>query len=183
MKLLALFLSVPAAVSANSPDCAALYQRHLASDMELSWREFDQTEGSGFRVLAAAGCPGEAADLIGEYLKAQEHNNHSLHWHMAQMRAEAGQNVEAVEAARRSLRASERADATFKWNDYVLAVIAFLENDRLSFERHKAVLAANDTQPGNAMNLRFLDRLDAGFGRSYAEATRGIVSRPATADK
>lgn len=179
MKRAALMLaSVCAAISTTAPaagtDCAALYQQHLASDMELSWRAFDQTEGSGFRVLASAGCYREAGDLIAAYLQAQERRNHSLHWHLAQMRAEEGENEAAIAAARRSLRSDEAADAAFKWNDYVRAVIAFLAKDRVAFDRHVAVLAAHDDDPGNAMNLGLLRKLEAGFGGSYRDALRAV---------
>lgn len=155
-----------------TPDCHALYRERVAADVDLPYETFDQTEGRGFRILAGAGCPAEAADLIEAWVAKNATSRRSLDWHIAQMRAEAGATEAAVAAARRSLvsEAEARANA-FKWNDYVLAVIAFLREDRAAFDRHRAVLAAAaDAHAGNAMNLRFLDRLAAGFGGSYAAA-------------
>lgn len=168
--LASLVISMAASSAALPSDCSALYEKHLASDMELSWQQFDQTEGSGFRVLAQAGCNREAADLIEAYVEHQDRMRYTLDWHLAQMRAEAGETAAAIIAAKRALRADEAADAPFKWNDYVNAVIAFLEKNRAEFDRHTAVLAAHDEQQGNAMNLKFLRLLEAGFDGSYRDA-------------
>lgn len=70
-----------------------------------------------------------------------------------------------------SLRADEPEDAPFRWNDYVLAVIAVFEHDRATFDRHRDRVAAfANAHDGNALNLRFLDRLGARFDAGYAGA-------------
>ena len=164
--------ATPAPSPATGPDCSTLYRERIAADLDLPYETFDQTEGRGFRILAGAGCPAEAADLIEAWVAKNATTRRSLDWHIAQMRAEAGATEAAISAARRSLISETEARASaFKWNDYVLAVIAFLHNDRAAFDRHRGVLAAAaGDHAGNAMNLRFLDRLAAGFGGSYAAA-------------
>ena len=166
------FTAATPAVPSATGGCAALYRERLAVDLDLPYETFDQTEGRGFRILAGAGCPAEAADLIEAWVAKNATTRRSLDWHIAQMRAEAGATDAAVAAAKRSLISDDEARANaFKWNDYVLAVIAFLQQDRAAFDRHRTVLAtAADAHAGNAMNLRFLDRLAAGFGGSYAAA-------------
>lgn len=161
------------ALAATAPvDCASQLEAQRDSALALSYEAFDQTEGSGFRKLAGA-CPREAADLIEAWLARHADAPSSVTWHLAQMRAESGETAAALLAARKVLRADEPADAPFKWNDYVRAVIAFLEHDRVAFDaHHAAVRAAADLHQGNAMNAGFLDRFAANFERSYLDAVR-----------
>ena len=84
-------------------DCQTLMEQHLESDMNLSYKEFDQTMGSGFRVLSAQGCHSESADLIERYIEHNSAEQSSLRWHIAQARAMAGENAEAIRYARTCL--------------------------------------------------------------------------------
>ena len=154
-------------------DCAASFAKHYRSDLALSYEAFDQTEGSGFRVLAAQGCEREAADLIVEYIAANKAAQRSLRWHVAQLRATHGDVPRAIAYARSVLAdAEDPAASPLRWNDYVLATIAFLERDKAALVRHRDNVAAGvDAHPGNALNLKLLDKLIARFGSSYAEAT------------
>jgi hypothetical protein len=156
--------------------CEALYQARLKTDLSLSYEAFDQTEGQGFRALAAVGCNKEGADLIEAYMKANQSKQSSLLWHVAQLRASAGQTVEAIAAAKGSLDPKEDlAKDPFRWNDYVLATIAFLERDRAALQRHRdRVAAGRDAYMGNALNLKLLDALVKYFDTSYAYATSHI---------
>lgn len=168
-----LAVPLPAAAGDAPEDCAARLHAGMEADLALSWQAFDQTPGQGFRRLAEAGCPREAGDLIEAWIARNGPTHRSLHWHLAQMRGEAGQMPEAIAAARASLRADEPEDAPFRWNDYVLAVIAVFERDRAAFDRHRDRVAAfAHAHAGNAMNLRFLDRLGARFDAGYAGALR-----------
>ncbi len=161
------------ALAGTSPsvDCDALYQRHLETDLALSYQEFDQTMGSGFRAVANAGCRTQAADLIAAYIAANDSIERSLTWHIAQLRGEAGQ-VEAAKAAARSVLSADAAtDAPFLWNDHVRAYLAILEGDREAYDRHRAALhAGSEKHPGNAMNAKLWDRLAANFELGYAGA-------------
>lgn len=158
----------------SATDCADLYRQALATELTLSYEEFDQTPGRGFRRLAENSCPGEAADLIEAYIAATGADQTSLIWHIAQMRAEQGDYESAIAYARKSLRPTEEpAERPLRWNDYVLAVIAFLEGDREALIRHRNHVAAGAEQFwGNALNRDLLDKLIAGFGRPYNVAVR-----------
>lgn len=156
--------------------CESLHAEHLATDLTLGYEQFDQTEGQGFRALAAKGCDKEAADLIEAYLATTGATQRSLRWHVAQLRATHGDSAAAVRHARTVL--SEREDfakSALRWNDYVLATIAFLERDRAALQRHRdRVAEGREAHFGNALNLRLLDALLRHFERDYRYATSHI---------
>ena len=52
------------AASASDARCAGALDAALKTDLALSYEDFDQTPGQGFRRLARMGCSKEAADLI-----------------------------------------------------------------------------------------------------------------------
>lgn len=172
MLLPAVWLTALLAESGQAADCQARLTRQSAAALALPYEAFDQTEGSGFRLLAKD-CPQAAADLIEAWLAVHADAPSSVTWHLAQMRAESGDTAAALVAARKVLRSDEAADAPFKWNDYVRAIIAFLEQDRVAFDRHhNAVRAAAPLHEGNGMNAAFLDRFAAHFESSYVDAVR-----------
>ena len=172
--LIVIFLLSPAAfATASEVDCEALYERHLETDLQLSYHEFDQTPRQGFRSLAGAGCPAEAADLIERYIEETGATEGSLMWHIAQLRAVAGDYDAAITAARRCIREDDTGD--FRWNDYVNGTIAFLERDREALVRYRdSVLEGANDHHGNAMNARLLNALVKHFDRDYAYATSNI---------
>lgn len=169
--------ALPAHAEPAAPgDCARLYDVRLATDLKLGYEQFDQTEGQGFRALAALGCDREAADLIEAYMAANGAAERSLRWHVAQLRATHGDSAAAVRHARAVL--SEREDfaqSALRWNDYVLATIAFLERDRAALRRHRdRVAEGREAHFGNALNLKLLDALLRHFERDYRYATSHI---------
>jgi hypothetical protein len=165
-----LFLS---AVPCYAIDCAEEYKRHLQNDLALSYDEFDQTLGKGMRPLANAGCAKEAADLIVAYIEKNNDKHNSLVWHVAQQRALQDDKEEAVKYAKMALLKTEDYNKNpLRWNDFVLATIAFLEKDRRSFDEHKAHLErAKDTYFGNALNFKLLEKLSQNFEKNYKDAT------------
>lgn len=175
--LVPILLTLP--LSGQTVDCAAELEIHLKSDLTLSYEEFDQTMGSGMRVLSAKGCHSESAELIEAYIAHNHATESSLRWHIAQHRAMAGEYDEAIQSAKAVLRSGEDLDNDpFRWNDYVLATIAFLEHDREALIRHRDNVAmGKDQHHGNAINLRLLDALVEHFGATYAEATRSMGSQ------
>lgn len=170
-------LALPAhAEQAAARDCSQLYAAHLATDLKLGYEQFDQTEGRGFRALAARGCDKEAADLIEAYVAANGAAERSLRWHVAQLRATQGDLAAAIHHARSVLSEGEDfAKAPLRWNDYVLATIAFLERDRAALQHHRdRVAAGREAHVGNALNLKLLDALLRHFERDYRYATSHI---------
>jgi hypothetical protein len=164
-------LPMVSALNGANSDCAASYQTHLRTDMDLSPDAFDQTEGQGFRALARTGCYREAGDLIEAWMRRRDGVPSNVHWHLAQMRAHHDDRPAAIAAARRSLRPDEAPSAAFKWNDYALATIAFLERDRAAFDRHRnALAAAASLHTGNTLNLKLIDLLGRHFELDYLQA-------------
>ena len=153
-------------------DCAKEYQRHLATDLTLPYEEFDQTLGKGMRPLANAGCAKEAADLIVAYIEKNQDKHNSLIWHVAQQRALADDRAEAIKYAKLSLLKTEDYEKNpLRWNDFVLATIAFLEKDRTSFDMHKAQVGkAKDAYFGNQLNFKLLEKLSSNFEKNYKDA-------------
>jgi hypothetical protein len=167
---------VMASTTAIAVDCKALLAEHLRSDLDLSYEAFDQTMDSGFRPLAVAGCPREAASLILAYIEHNGADQRSLKWHAAQLLATADEREEAVRWARAALAEHEDFDARpLRWNDYVLATIAFLERDAELLRHHREQVALGaDAHPGNRMNLRLLDALIRHADGNYAYALEHI---------
>lgn len=160
-------------------DCQALLERHLETDMDLSYKEFDQTMGSGFRVLSAQGCHSESADLIERYIEVNSAEQSSLRWHIAQERAMAGENSEAVHYARTTLLEQEDfSERALRWNDYVLATIAFLEGNRDKLRFHRDQIAEGvGEHPGNELNLRLIDALVGYPGSDYSAALESLQTQ------
>jgi hypothetical protein len=168
------------AAPAWASDCEHLYTQHLAADLALSYEQFDQTMDAGFRSLSTAGCHRQAADLIEAYIAEHDAPQRSLRWHVAQLRAMDGDSGAAVASARSVLSATEDfTTQPLRWNDYVLATIAFLEQDRAALQFHRDQVALGvDAHQGNAMNLRLLDSLLRHFDHSYAYAMQHIEESP-----
>lgn len=154
-------------------NCAEEYKKHLESDLTLSYEEFDQTLGKGMRTLANAGCAKETADLIIAYIQKNNDTHNSLIWHVAQQRALQDDREEAIRYAKLALLKMENYDQNpLRWNDFVLATIAFLEKDRKSFDRHKAqVENAKGAHFGNALNFELLEKLSLNFEKNYKDAS------------
>lgn len=173
------------ACAAAAPDCQALFDEHLKTDLDLSYQAFDQTEDGGFRLLAQAGCNREAADLIEVYVARHGATERSLRWHIAQLRATGGEYKRALVAARSVLDKDEDLETNpLRWNDYVLATIAFLEHDKAALIRHRDEVAEGaDEFWGNALNLKLLDSLIRNFDRDYAYATSHEDAAGNEADK
>lgn len=166
---------VCSSTQAFADECDDLLQEHRGTDMSLSYEQFDQTPDNGFRVLAANACYAEAASLIQEYIATNNATENSLRWHVAQLSATAGDYPTAIDFSKQVL--SESEDFSLKplrWNDYVLATIAFLEKDMDALELHRNRVAEATDYAGNAMNLKLLDALVKHFDESYAYATSHI---------
>ena len=165
-------------VSCYAQDCQVLYQQHLKTDMKLNYKEFDQTMGNGFRALIKEGldCHQEAAQLIEKYIEVNQAKESSLRWHVAQSWGHAGDYLQAIEWSKTVL--IENEDFTkreLRWNDFVLANIAFFEKDKATLTRHSAVVAlAKDKHFGNELNRKFLNSLIENFDQSYNYATKQI---------
>ena len=151
-------------------NCADLLERHVATDMALDEKRFDQGEATGFRVLAGAGCYAEAEQLILAYIRARGSRSTNVWWHAAQMAASAGRYGPAAQHARNALESAPPKDDPLLWNDYVLASIAFFERDRIALQRHRDVIARQGMSFwGHRMNVNMLDTMLENFDLPYEE--------------
>ena len=99
-----------------------------------------------------------------------------MRWHIAQIRAISGDTAEAIKYANSVLVVHEDFTKNpLRWNDYVLATIAFLRRDRRVLIAHRDEVARGKADyAGNALNLKLLDSLSTNFDASYKFATQHI---------
>ncbi len=123
---------------AGEPSCDVDRDAMLGLDFDA----FDQTFGSGWRLLAEEdGCSLAAADLIRAYIDKHQPEQRIITFHEAQMRAKGGETGRAIPLFRETRDPDDRNTA-FGWNEYVDATIAFLEQDRGALEAARDRLAA-----------------------------------------
>lgn len=176
MKIIIAILMTLSPQLSLATDCPMALQQHLTTDLDMSYKDFDQTNNSGMRVLGNAGCHKETADLIEAYIEKNKAKQNSLRWHIAQQRAMAGENELAIISAKKSLLEKENFSIQpLRWNEYVLATIAFLEGNKQALLIHRNKVAeGKDVYFGNRINLRILDGLIKNFGKSYSFATSNL---------
>ncbi len=148
--------------------CATQESRERTAMLSLSYSDFDQTYGSGFRVLYDSGRYFEAAVLIRDYLKAHPELTVSqqkfLHFHEAQLYAVAGRNTLAVEQLDQAICYDKTSDLGANWNDNVAAMKAFLTQDRAALLTARDRLVASNA-PQRVVADNFIENL----GSSYAD--------------
>ncbi|MEM7328053.1 MAG: hypothetical protein AAF437_04885 [Pseudomonadota bacterium] len=148
---------------------------------------FDQNAEYGWRSISAKpDCDLAAADLISLYHRklrtagvpviidhpqgtvtlSDTGEIYLLYWHEGQIRASQDQTQHAVSLFHKSIK--PEAQNYGAWNEYVLASIAFLENDLGELTRQRKLLAQKIGD--NKANLRIVDGLIACFGKPYATA-------------
>jgi len=191
---IAMLILGPASAHAQTPqkpaaECGVISAKY----MDLSFNEFDQTEGAGWREIAGKpGCQLAAADLIAEYRERALDKAFGLDWHEAQARAVAGQTEKALELFRRDLAYEKSLPAEHRSDNNILkaeATIAFLEGDLNTLRAKRAELAAMPKPDGFEeaiakfkknfpgapppewpLNLSVVDGLIHCFGKPYAVA-------------
>jgi len=168
------FISVLVFISIQSyaVDCSKMYEEQLKSVLNLTYDKFDQTKKQGFRVLSEASCYKEGADLLEKYIAHNNAKENSLRWHVAQLRAMSGDYPRAISSSILSLRPNENLqEYPLRWNDYVLATLAFLQHKKEVLIAHRNEVAKGvDDFIGNKMNLKLLDKLILNFDQTYEYA-------------
>lgn len=143
--------------------------------MDLTWREFDQTPGGGWRAIADSGQYRLAARTIETYLVRHPEEEPGKR---AYMRYHAGV-LWAIEGDReKTLALWDSCYVTefpkgfpVSWNYMVGAESAFLRNDRAEFERIRAELSEQtNLATRDSMFLDFLYELDNYTPETYGEA-------------
>lgn len=127
-----------------------------------------------WRTLASHGSYQEAATLIKMFLHENHDipNKHSLHWHLGQMLAKAGETKEAIRYFKKTYNGfysmlGGRDGKT--WYCYAKGTVAFLERDK------NELLRMIDKWPNENfqdLNYNMLQTLLNNWNLSYEDATR-----------
>lgn len=139
------------------------------------WHTFDQS-GNGFRRLVTKEryCPQLAGELIVAYLASHPglsvKERYVSEFHAGQQFAGVNDVARALAHFYRGFNPHEDSSSSNRWNAYVRATIAFLEQDRPTLEASLEVLEARQDNRMNAINLRLVRSFVKNFGRTYGEA-------------
>lgn len=171
-KPLILALLVTAAPSAidgqSNPSCKAEFERRLELIPNMSSEEFEAESGDGWRPLANVGCFADAANLLEAYSA-----KHGAHYARSFHQARQWLSLDEFQKARPHLLASIRHDmpsaSRFKWNNYVLAHVAYVDRDQNRFRREMAALESDAEFHPNKVNLKILRKIDTDFGLKFSE--------------
>lgn len=146
-------------------------------ELGLSYQDFDQRPGGGWRKIADQGKHLEAARVIDRYEKEkkglEEWQRVNLRFHAGQLYAFADKKDQALARFKTALFPKEPADSPIRWNAYVQATIAFLERDRKKLADLREEIAKGPKLQGIVPNLDVVDRLIEYFDEPYPVAYRG----------
>ena len=148
------------------------------SDMlELSWREFDQSPGAGWRAIADRKEYARAAELIEYYLENKSGLEQGqiayLHFHAAVLHGYEDNNERAIEHFRVASVDSFPPGFPQSWNALVKGELAFMLKDMDSVRSARDEIAAMQSLTArDSMFLKGLELLSTKEGMSYSEAMR-----------
>ena len=143
--------------------------------LALSFDEFDQTDGSGFRLLLDQKRYVDAAELIEDYLRRHQHSltereRISLHFHAGQLYGISDDPGKAVPHFKRARYKTEPTPDghPLYWNDYVDATRAFISGDR-----RRLIEARQRMGEMNEGFHRLVDSFIENFQEPYADLIFG----------
>ena len=149
---------------------------------DLSVKQFDQTPNQGWRQLAGQGKFEAAARSIENYLRDHPDLNPfqigNLHFHAGQMRAFARQYDLARNHFESSLHERDETKAPVKFDAYVRATIAFLEEDSQALDECLEKIAAGEPIDGEIPNLKIVRALRKSIGQPYSEVYGPFAGMP-----
>ena len=138
-----------------------------AAMLALPWLKFDQTYGSGWRVLFARKQYLQAAELIEVYLRRHDEliarERAVSHMHAAQNFARAGRTEAALAHLDKASISPGTKNMSEDWNELVISMRAFLIGDRdgLVASKRRVSAMTSPAFPDNA------DELLSHFGKRY----------------
>lgn len=178
---LGLLLVLQAVVAVRATESCAMSQARREELLALSFRQFDQEQGNGWRPIYANKCYRQAASLLAEYVKRNPDTaraNYMLSFHAGQMFALAGEPTEAIRWMKHGY--SDRPSNLINWNAFVDANVAFLKHDRIELLKQRELI---DQEPpmadgqgvpkwavGKKVNLDVVDGFVACFSETYEVA-------------
>jgi hypothetical protein len=114
---------------------------------------------------------GSSPDAAAVRARAEQHAARVRQFQLAQEQASAGDYESAIATARQALAENEDFEAfPLRWNDFVLANVAFWGRDADSLVDHRNRVAEGRSFPANAANVRYLDTLIEGLQADTAVA-------------
>jgi hypothetical protein len=143
-------------------------------ELSVGYVAFDQTPESGWRLKAEDKRYTEAASMIVDYIAEHpellQNQIRNLNFHGGQMLAYAHDYKSAKEKFQLCMVDVEPENSPIRWNAYVKATIAFLEQDRVTLETCRAEIAAGPKMGDIIPNLDVVDSLLNHIGESYESA-------------
>lgn len=150
--------------------------KHAPPGLSLPYRQFDQTQGSGWRALADRQQFQEGATLIQDYLSMHPElslkEKAVLHFHVAQLLAVAGHESEALAHLEQTAipdNSSEFPPVAARWNDFVAATRAFLLRDHSQLMAARGRMVDGPSTPTDLAFLKGVDVLVSQYGESYRD--------------
>lgn len=147
--------------------------------LELSWREFDQSPGAGWRAIADRGEYARAAKLIEYYLEnksgLEDGQMAYLHFHAAVLHAYEDNYEPAIEHLHVASVDSFPPGFPQSWNALVKGELAFMLKDMDGVRSARDEVAAMQSLTArDSMFLKGLEFLSTKEGMSYSEAMRSL---------
>ncbi len=172
--------SVSAPITSNGLQSCTPSLEERERLLSLSEEMFDRSP-DGWRVYAGAHCYAAAASLIQDFMAGRAglraDDRAQLHFHAAQMLADASRIDEAVDQLGDVLQVqAERPIDDPGWVLYVKGTVGFLRQDRAILDQSikdldaYAAKEAGAVQAGDRLNLNALHGFQKCFGQSYLVA-------------
>jgi len=116
------------------------YMRNLKKNLDLSYKEFDQTPNKGWRAYFVIGDNISALKLIEAYIKEHEKTLkafelRNLYLHLGQLYAFTDNYKDAIKTLPLALDKDDTIN--MEWNNYIKGLIAFLSHDLEKLKSHK----------------------------------------------
>jgi len=167
--LLCVGTSIVCAGGCDSGDTAAIEM------LELTWRQFDQTPGAGWRAIADRGEYARAAALIEHYLDNKSGLEQGqiayLHFHAAVLHGYDDRYEPAIAHLRVASVDSFPPGFPRSWNALVRGELAFMSKDMDGVRSARDEVAAmHSLTARDSMFLMGLEYLSTAEGMSYSEA-------------
>lgn len=155
-----------------------LLQETYEERLNMNFQDFDQNLETGWRKISERTGNVEAVKLVEEYLNRHGKNLEKwqstiLHFHAGQLLAFADNRKEAIKHFRQSYNSLESEKMSpLRWNAYVRATIAFLQNDPETLKKCREAMNKGPQDPRWVLpNRKIVDKLISGLNRlSYLEA-------------
>lgn len=126
---------------------------------------FDSEE-KGWRRFSLMGCYAEAVQIIDKY-NDKNGATYRTNFHQAQLQLYLEHYPEAKALLYKSLRADLPIDSTFKWNEYVLGHVAFIDKDKPSLDFYISKLQQYNSDIRNQMNIKLLIKMSNKLDSPY----------------